>query len=56
MVDYISLKSKTKSGQFKVNKIHNYRYLIRVLWKLDHLGLIWINESTNNFISLDCSK
>ena len=57
VVDYISFESKTKSGQSEMNKIHNSRCLLIILWKLDHLDPIWVNGSTNNFISSrDCSR
>jgi len=57
VVDYIPFENKTKSGQFGMNKIYNSRCLLRILWKLDHLDPIWVNESTNNFISSrDCSR
>ena len=51
MISYISLESKTKLGQSRMNKTHNSRYLLRDLWKLDYLGSIQINRSTSNFIS-----
>jgi len=40
VVKYVSSKSKMKSGQSRMDKTHNSRYLLRVLWKLDHLGPI----------------
>ena len=51
VVDYVSFEIKTKFEQSKVDKTYNSRYLFRVLWKSDHLGPIWINGNTNNFIS-----
>lgn len=37
--NYISSESKAKFEQFKVDKVHNFGHLLRVLWKLDHLSL-----------------
>ena len=51
MVDYVSPESKAKPGQSRMNKTHNSRCLLRVLWKLDHLGSFWINRSTNNLLA-----
>jgi len=51
VVNYVSPESKAKPGQSKINETHNSEYLLRVLWKLDHLGLFWMNRSTNNFIT-----
>jgi len=51
VIDCIPLESKMKSGQSRMNKTHKYKHLFRFLWKLDYLDPIWINGSTNNFIS-----
>ena len=51
VVDYVSLKSKAKPRQSKINKTHNSGCLLRALWKLDHLGPLWVNRSTNDFIT-----
>jgi len=57
VVNYISSESKTKSGQSRINKTHNFGCLFRALWKLDHLGPFWMNRSTNDFItSRDSSR
>ena len=50
VVNYVLFESKIKSGQSRIKS----RHLLRVLWKLDHLGPIWMNGSTNNFISSRC--
>jgi len=53
VVNYVLFESKTESGQSRIKS----RHLLRVLWKLDHLGPIWMNGSTNNFISSKyCSR
>jgi len=51
MVDYVFPKSKAKSGQSRVNKTHNSGCLLRVLWRLDHLGPFWMNRSTNDLLA-----
>ena len=40
VVNYVSPRSKTKPEQSRMNKVHNSRYLLRALWKLDYLGPI----------------
>ena len=52
IVNYVSPKSKIKSGKSIINKTYNSRYLLRILWKLIYLDPIQINRSTNNFIFL----
>ena len=51
VVDYVSPESKLKPGQSKMNEIHNSGCLLRALWKSEHLCLIWVNGSTNYFIT-----
>ena len=34
-----------------MNEAYNSGYLLRALWRLDHLCPIWVNGSTNNFIT-----
>jgi len=51
VVHYVSPESKAKSEQSRVNKTHNSGHLLRVLWKSDHLGLFWMNRSTNNLLA-----
>jgi len=50
VVNYVSPESKAKSGQSRVNKTHNSGCLLRVLWKLDHLGPFCVNRSTNDLL------
>ena len=57
VVDYVSFKSKVKIRQSRINETHNSRHLLRILWKLVHLDLIWMNGISNNFISSrDCNR
>ena len=51
VVDYVSPESKAKSGQSRMDKAHNSGCLLRALWRPDHLGPLWVNRSTNNFIT-----
>jgi len=51
MVNYVSLESKAKPGQSRMNEAHNSGCLLRALWKSDHLGSFWVNRSTNDFIT-----
>ena len=50
IVNYVSPESKSKPGQSRMNETYNSRYLLRALWKLDHLCPLRVNRSTNNFI------
>ena len=57
VVNYVSPESKAKSGQSRMDKAYNSGCLLRALWKSDHLYPIWVNGSTNYFItSRDSSK
>ena len=51
VVNYISPETKLKPRQSKMNKTHNSRCLFRALGKSDHLCPIWVNRSTNDFIT-----
>ena len=51
VVDYISPESKAKPRQSRMDKAHNSGCLLKALWKSDHLCPIWVNGSTNNFIT-----
>ena len=51
VVNYVSPESKLKPEQSRMDKAHNSGCLLRALWKLDHLCPIWVNGSTNYFIT-----
>jgi len=51
MVDYVSPESKAKSEQSRMDETHNSGCLLRVLSKSNHLGLFWMNRSTNNLLA-----
>ena len=51
VVNYVSPESKAEPRQSRMDKTHNSGCLLRVLWKSDHLRPIWMNGSTNYFIT-----